>query len=154
MGIAGNHDSFGTEEEFNDFVKGQGINYLNENIINLEQHKWSGINGIIGRPDKANRINENDYYRYLKKNLNKQPDVILLHQVPSFPEFYLKGNDIIRGIINNSFPAIYICGHVEWKDKFFIEMSNGSQVLNVDNRVIILVNSKFDVNFHNLWLIP
>ena len=78
----------------------------------------------------------------LKKLLLKQPDIVLLHQSPDFPPKSFEGEAKIREVIEKSPPNLIFCGHSHWSEAL-VELKNGSQVMNVDNRVVILINSRF-----------
>lgn len=143
VGVAGNHDDFGTYEEFERFKREEGINFIQKEIKKMQHIEVGGISGIIGQIDKPNRIEESVYLATLKKLLLKQPNVILLHQSPNFPDKSFAGDAKIRELIENSPKNLIFCGHCHWREPL-IELKNGSQVMNVDNRVVILINSKFE----------
>ena len=107
-----------------------------------ENIEISGISGIIGRADKLNRVEKSNYLAILKKILLKQTDVVLLHQSPDYPNKSLDGESEIRTVIENSPKNLIFCGHRNWNIPL-VEFKNGSQVMNVDKRVVILLNSKF-----------
>lgn len=142
IGVAGNHDDFGTYEEFECFKREEGINFIQKEIKKIQHIEVGGISGIIGQINKPNRIEESVYLATLKKLLLKQPNVILLHESPDFPDKSFAGNTKIRELIENSPNNMIFCGHCHWNEPL-IELKNGSQVMNVDNRVVILINSKF-----------
>lgn len=143
VGVAGNHDSFGTAEEFGKFKREQGINFIEKEIKKIESIEVGGISGIIGQIDKPNRVEEGEYLTILKKLLLKQPNIILLHQSPDFPPKSFEGEPKIREVIENSPPNLIFCGHSHWSEAL-VELKNGSQVMNVDNRVVILINSRLE----------
>ncbi|MCX7746920.1 MAG: metallophosphatase family protein [Clostridia bacterium] len=138
-GVAGNHDSFGSEIEFDEFKKREGIFYFDREIQVIENMKTAGISGIIGKQDRVNRIREEDYLKILEKLLMKRPDILLLHQTPNSPIDNLKGEEKIRSIVEKYTPTLAFCGHYHWK-KALTELCNGTQVLNVDSRAAILIN--------------
>lgn len=143
VGVAGNHDYFGTNEEFERFKREEGINFIQKEIKKMQHIEVGGISGIIGQIDKPNRIEESVYLAVLKKLLLKQPSVILLHESPDFPDKSFEGDAKIRELIENSPKNLIFCGHCHWSEPL-IELKNGSQVMNVDNRVVVLINSKFE----------
>lgn len=137
VGVAGNHDDFGRPEEFKSFLQEGGIHYLHNQIRKIRKLKIGGIGGIIGRPDKPFRNDESEYLKELKKLLLAQPDFILLHEGPNNVNPELRGNDKIREVIERSKKNIIFCGHNHW-DCSLIEKENGTQILNVDSKCIIL----------------
>jgi len=137
IGVAGNHDRFGTEEEENDFKNQEHIYLLHKNIQEIDGLKIGGISGIIGRGDKTNRVDENEYLDTLKKLLKKDLDFILLHETPDFPKLNFIGNSKIREVIENGSESKIICGHCYW-EKTIVKFENQSTILNVDSKVVIL----------------
>jgi 3',5'-cyclic-AMP phosphodiesterase len=140
VGVAGNHDDFGNSKEFEQFKLEKGIHYLHEQIKEVDKMKFGGISGIIGRTDKPQRVEEKEYLASLKKLLLKQPSLILLHQAPSAPLENCQGSDEIRQIVEQSPPNLIFCGHCHW-EKPLVTLENEAQVLNLDARVVILMNS-------------
>ncbi|KIV49923.1 hypothetical protein AM501_30990 [Aneurinibacillus migulanus] len=137
-GVAGNHD----------LLDSVGLCFLQETeriqfierpaIVNMESFTIAGLGGIIGRPDKPNRIAEAEYLRALRKLLTKQPHCMLLHQSPGFPERFLEGNEQIRKTIEASPGTVVFCGHSHW-DTSLVHLTNGTQVLNADGKIFILL---------------
>lgn len=141
VGVAGNHDDFGEAKEFEQFKQEKNIHYLHGQIKEIDKIKFGGISGIIGRTDKPQRVEEADYLATLKKLLLKQPSMILLHQGPSAIEENGQGSNEIRGIIEQSPPNLVFCGHCHW-EKPMVTFGNEAQIVNLDARVVILVNNK------------
>ncbi len=142
VGVAGNHDDFGEQQQFESFKREKGIVFLQKETKKVENIEISGISGIIGQSDKPNRVEKSNYLAILKKILLKQTDVVLLHQSPDYPNKSLDGEPEIRKVIENSPKNLIFCGHRNWNIPL-VEFQNGSQVMNVDKRVVILLNSKF-----------
>lgn len=140
IGVAGNHDRFGNEEEEREFKAVEGIHLLHENIVIKDELKIGGISGIIGRNDKVNRVEEKEYLRELRKLLKKDIDLLLLHETPDFPEFNLQGNPKLREVIENiklkDMRNIF-CGHCHW-DKTLIMLQENVKVMNTDAKVVLL----------------
>jgi Icc-related predicted phosphoesterase len=136
-GVAGNHDDFGQFKDFEAFKNEKGIHYLHNQIVKIENFKVGGIGGIIGRPDKPFRNEEEKHLNELKKLLAKQPHFILLHEGPSNKDPELPGNDKIRMLIERAQKNTVFCGHNYW-DRSVVNKENGTQVINVDAKCIIL----------------
>lgn len=137
VGVAGNHDDFGQLEEFEKFKHEKGIYYLHNQIVKIENFKVGGISGIIGRPDKPFRNEEEKHLKELKKLLLKQPHFILLHEGPNNKNPELHGNDNIRILIEKSQKNTIFCGHNHWNHSI-VSKENGTQIINVDSKCIIL----------------
>ncbi|NLL05379.1 MAG: hypothetical protein GX270_06230 [Clostridiaceae bacterium] len=140
IGISGNHDAFGDEKCFQEFKNTEGIYYFDKKVARIDGLKIAGISGIIGKPDRTNRISKEDYLLCLKNLLLKKPDTLMIHQPPQNLMESCNDDEGISEIIEASNPTLVFCGHFHWKNPL-IELSNRSQVLNVDSRVVILLNS-------------
>ena len=141
VGVAGNHDDFGDKRTLESFTREPGIHYLHGHIKELDQIKVGGISGIIGRADKPQRVEETEYLSTLKKLLLQQPSMILLHQSPGVPQNNLQGSAEIMNILEKSPPNLVFSGHSHW-DTPLATLHNGTQVVNLDGRVLILVNDQ------------
>ncbi len=141
VGVNGNHDRIG-ENKVDEirFKKEQNIYVLHKQIIDLDNFKIGGIGGIIGNNLKPNRVEEGEYLSALKSILLDKPDAIILHESPDFVEDDFDGNANIRKAIENSPPNVIICGHRFWREPLRI-YKNGSQILNVNERVVIATRS-------------
>lgn len=137
IGVAGNHDRFGNDEELEEFKSIENIFLLHKEIIEKQNLQIGGISGIIGRSNKVNRVEERDYLVTLKKLLNKELDIILLHETLDFPELQLIGNPKIRELIETGEKSNICCGHCHW-EKTIVEFENSSHVINADSKVVIL----------------
>jgi Icc-related predicted phosphoesterase len=136
-GVAGNHDYFGTAKEMESFVREEHICFLHRQIKEIDGLQLGGIGGIIGRTDKLNRMEESDYVQALQKLLRQQPHAVLLHQSPDYPEKGYLGEKSIRQVLENASPNLIMCGHCHWETPL-VELSNRTQILNADSRVVIL----------------
>lgn len=139
IGVAGNHDRFGTAEEKEIFKSKDNISLLHLETKTIDSLKIGGISGIIGRADKINRVEESQYLLQLKKLLKQNLDFILLHETPDYPPFGFIGNEKIRQTIEAGEPATICCGHCYW-EKTQVKFENNSQIINVDSKVVILKN--------------
>jgi len=141
IGVAGNHDRFGTEQEKEEFKSTENIYLLHKEIKEIDNLRIGGISGIIGREDKINRVDEKEYLDQLKKMMKKELDFVLLHETPDFPDLKFIGNPKIREVIEKEGKSNICCGHCHW-EKSLIEFQNKSLVMNVDSKVVILKNKK------------
>ena len=140
VGIAGNHDLFSKAPsipEFEAFLREDGVNFLDGNLIRLDSLRIAGISGIIGNPSKPFRREQTDYVNAIRKLLNESPDILILHDGPDIPETNLMGNQIIREALHATRPPLIVRGHKYWSVPL-AELPNGIQVLNVDSRVVLL----------------
>ncbi|MGE7944315.1 metallophosphoesterase family protein [Lysinibacillus xylanilyticus] len=135
-GVAGNHDLL-TNEEQAELGSTTGIHYFSDGgkmmYANLAV---AGLGGIIGRVDKPNRMEEDDYLARLRHILRRVPDILLLHESPKISSQGLPGNPHIWKELQNSAELLVCCGHVHW-DTPLVETNNGLQILNADGRAFI-----------------
>ena len=137
VGVAGNHDAFGSKEDFETFQREEGIYFLNKKIIKVEGLTIGGVSGIIGNPAKPQRVEKEDYLKALKKILTKRPDFTLLHESPNNKNPKLEGNKKIRDLIDCSHGNTICSGHCYWKENI-IKAENNNQMINVDAKCMIL----------------
>lgn len=138
-GVAGNHDDFGTFHEKLAFkLQEEDIYFLEKENVDVDELKIAGVSGIIGTKKRTNRVPENEFLDYIFDQLVKKPDVLLLHQGPSYEEEDLRGSPEIREILEMANQPTLVCsGHCHWR-KHLVELSNQTQVLNADGKVFIL----------------
>ena len=138
-GVAGNHDDFGMFHDRLEFkLKEADIYFLEKESVEIDELKIGGVSGIIGTKKRTNRVPESDFLDYILDRLVKKPDVLLLHQGPSFGEESLNGSPEVREILEMSKRPTLVCsGHCHWS-KHLVELTNKTQVLNADGKVFIL----------------
>jgi hypothetical protein len=61
-----------------------------------------------------------------------------LHEGPDFPPQCLRGSPAIREAMEKARPTLVIRGHAYWELPL-VALANGTQVLNVDARVVLIV---------------
>lgn len=135
LGVAGNHDLFGdtaTRPRFTD-----PIYFLDNDTVILEDLTIAGLSGIPGNPRRPWRRTEQDFMETLELLLCQLPAIIVMHDGPDVPNAGHRGSPRIREALENYDPTLVIRGHAYWKEPL-AELSNGTQVLNVDARVVIL----------------
>jgi Icc protein len=134
-GVAGNHDRFEKEPG-----QDSGMYYLDGTTCSVDSLRIAGIGGIIGNPTKRLRRTEVDYTATIRKLAQSRPDILVVHESPAIVENGFLGSTAIRTALERlSFPLI-ICGHTRWSHPL-VELLNGSQILNVDSRVIVLTRA-------------
>lgn len=65
--------------------------------------------------------------------------MVVMHDGPDAPVARHRGSPIIRQALEKSEPTFVVRGHAHWNEPF-AQLSNGTQVLNVDARVVILTS--------------
>lgn len=139
-GVAGNHDMFGNRPDSAPKFP-HGMWYLDGETVTLNSVVVSGVGGVIGSPDRNQRRTEADYCTLLELILaHTACDVLLLHDGPDGPEAGQKGSSAIRSVVETYNPPLVIRGHAHWRQPL-VELEGGSQVLNVDSRIVILTHA-------------
>ncbi len=71
-----------------------------------------------------------------------EPEVLVLHEVPFGGKGH-RGSEAIRRVLNDCRQTVVVCGHSHWDSIQPLELDNGTQVLNVDAKV--MVNSRLNM---------
>lgn len=130
VGVHGNHDLVDDQ-----LLSSKAI-VLDGTCVEINRLKIGGVSGIIGRSDRNQRKNQQDFEQALKRVLKSKTDLILLHQGPKDRVNNQFGEGFITDMLEKSGHSILAFGHCHW-DKPFIEIGN-NQVLNVDNRLYVI----------------
>jgi hypothetical protein len=133
-GVLGNHDRLDAEEEW-----GLDVCVLDGDVVELDGLRIGGVGGIIGHPDKWQRKSETEFRAVLADVLAEAPDLVVLHGGPDVPEFGCLGHPAIREVLLDHPPTLVVCGHCYWPEPLRA-LPNGTQVANVDSRLIVLCN--------------
>lgn len=137
VGVAGNHDSFGNDP-FRVPSFQAPVHFLDGDTRDIGRLTIAGISGIFGNPKRPWRKDPESFVCFLESLHGRQPDILLMHDGPDVPERNLRGTSLIRETLEKFDRPLVIRGHKHW-DMPVAELSGGLQVLNVDARVVILV---------------
>jgi len=137
VGVAGNHDTFGSAREQERFRRQPGIHLLDGDTVELDGLRVGGVGGIIGRPDKLGRREEGEFLELLGGVLHQEPELLVLHQGPDVPGTRVKGSAPIREALEGREAPLVVCGHAHWEAPL-ATLRGGTQVLNVDSRAVLL----------------
>ncbi|MFC2131594.1 metallophosphoesterase [Bacteroidota bacterium] len=134
-GVAGNHDNF--RQSFYSNPK-PNIFYLNNNFQDVDNIKIGGLSGIIGDSKKRpNRYSEEDYIMQLRNLTNNSLDILILHQHLDMIDF----NKVVISQRYETSPKLIIHGHKPTTQNFY-ELPNGTQIVNVHEKVMIIKKAK------------
>ncbi len=137
VGVAGNHDHFGTEREARQLTERENVHLLDGRTVMLGGRRFGGVGGIIGHKSaKGGRRSSDAFLALLDRVVDEQPDVLLLHEGPNGDDRELRGNTMVRSRVEGAVPWV-VCGHVHWP-RPVAELA-GTRVLNVDARALLLV---------------
>ncbi|MFP2931663.1 metallophosphoesterase [Pyxidicoccus sp. 3LG] len=137
VGVAGNHDTFGSAREQARFMREPGIHLLDGEAVELEGLRVAGVGGIIGRPDKLGRREEEEHLGLMRTVLREEPGLLVLHAGPDVPGARVRGSAPIREVLEGREGLLVVCGHAHW-DEPLATLRGGTQVLNVDSRAVLL----------------
>ncbi len=136
VGVAGNHDSFGTDHDSVPRFSSH-LHYLDGDSVEVAGISIAGLGGIIGNPQRFRRRSEGDYLGTLELLLEPKPDILLLHDGPDASDGSYAGSSRIREVIEQHAPVFVVRGHTSWS-KPLVGLANRSQVLNAHAAVILL----------------
>ncbi len=136
VGVAGNHDTFGSEDQRLKLFDDPRLNLLDGDLINRGGVKIGGVSYISAtrRLHKGGRRSLEEQLELISAVVAEAPDVLLLHEGP-------KGEGSHRVVSSeiSTFTAevpLVICGHSPANQALWL---NGlGQVLNVHERAILL----------------
>lgn len=138
-GVAGNHDRFGTDrEDLDEFAACDGICYLDGTVKTVRSMRIGGVGGIIGNPRKPFRREESEYLERVRSVVSAQPDMMILHESPVVSEASYKGTPGLRAFLEKLPPVFVLCGHRHWAYPGIWTLSNGTQILNLEGRAILI----------------
>jgi 3',5'-cyclic-AMP phosphodiesterase len=136
VGVAGNHDRFGTATEQQELESLPSVHLLDYGLTEVDSLRIGGISNIIGDPAKPGRRDEQEFLTGLQLVLEAQPTMVVLHQGPQAGEGF-PGCELVEYYISKAAPPLTICGHVHWSKPLF-QGDRSTQILNVDSRAIVL----------------
>lgn len=136
VGVAGNHDMF--EHPSGEPRVSSRAHYLDDATTSQDGIRFAGLGGIIGNPKRLMRRSEDAYCRAVENLVATSPDILLTHDGPDDPVHRQRGSSRVRGILERSGPQLVVRGHAHWETPL-ITLPGGTQVLNVDCRVAVLV---------------
>ena len=137
-GVPGNHDTFGDPPQRRPRFPSR-VRFLDGDVTDISGLRVAGLGGIVGKATRPNHRSEEDYLAALRRLLDPLPDLVLLHDGPSGLEPGQRGLSCVRELLVDAGARLIIRGHAHW-DQPFVELPDGMQILNVDARVVVLMN--------------
>jgi DNA repair exonuclease SbcCD nuclease subunit len=136
-GVAGNHDRFGTAREEARLRSHENLDLLLYGEVAYRDGLLiGGVSHIIGNPQKPGRRDQDSFLAALELALEASPNIVVLHEGPSGSTKKQRGNELLHNQFKEESVPLVVCGHVHWNDP--LADLNGTQVINVDSRVVIL----------------
>lgn len=136
-GVAGNHDLFGSQAEPpRGWMHHPRLHVLDGAVRQIGGVSFGGVPGSIGNSRRPNRFEEDDYVDRVRGVLDRSPDVLVLHDGPDAGPA-APGSAAVRSALERGAPRLVVRGHCHWESPL-ATLANGTQVLNVDGRVVVL----------------
>ena len=134
IGVAGNHDTFGDRKSYS----ASNAYFLDGHRKLLDDIPFAGISGIVGNPKRNFRKTHEEYVEMIETCIVSDPQILVTHDGPSFREKGGLGIDEVRFLLESHPIDLVIRGHAHWSTPF-VELETGTQILNVDQRIVVLV---------------
>jgi Icc-related predicted phosphoesterase len=139
-GVAGNHDFFGKSPsvpDFKAFLRQPKTHFLDGHVVELDGLKIGGLSGVVGDSTrKLFRREENAFASEIKRLVGAPLDLLVMHDGPDAGDTK-RGWPSMREALERSRPILVIRGHAHWESPL-ATLQNGTQVLNVDSRVVVI----------------
>ncbi len=138
-GVLGNHDQYEHQRRSSDEAQepsADRVALLDGDIVAMDGLRLGGVGGIIGDPFKPCRKSEKRFVELLEGVLGHQPDMVILHEPPEVPEGGCRGKSVVRDCLLRNQRTLLVCGHCHWPTPLQT-LPNGTQVCNVDSRLIV-----------------
>lgn len=136
VGVAGNHDQFGTVREEARLQAEENITVLDGTLVDRDGLSFGGVGYIIGNPEKTGRREEGEFLAALDLVLEQSPKILVLHEGPSGAREQRGNSQVRERIAEGAATTLVVCGHVHWDEP--LANLGGQQAINVDSRVVIL----------------
>ena len=135
-GVAGNHDRFGNGVSPAASALRDGMHFIDAGQVELDGLKVAGVGGIVGKEARPQRHSEDTQRERVRRALTPMPQLLVMHEGPEVPESGLLGRAVVRELVDGA-GAVVVSGHCHWPVSL-VELASGTQLLNVDARVIVL----------------
>jgi 3',5'-cyclic-AMP phosphodiesterase len=139
-GVAGNHDRLGSIASLDaagDALCGTHAHLLDGSTAALDGIRVGGLCGIVGSVHGPWVRREDEYNAALGWLMREGCDLLVLHDGPNVAGTDLPGWPSVRRVLEAAPPVLVIRGHDHWPS-WVQELGNGTQVLNVEGRVVVL----------------
>lgn len=139
-GVAGNHDRFGppgSEAVAVGMLSRTNAFVLDGSTVTLDGLRVGGLSGIVNPASGARLRREEAFVAALSAVVQRDCDVLVLHDGPNVGGTRLPGWPSLRRVLEAAPPMLVIRGHDHWEEPV-AELRNGTQVLNVEGRVVVL----------------
>lgn len=140
VGVAGNHDTYGNVTGRRALQADPKVHIFDGDSRTLDGLHIGGVGGIIGHSKKNERKSEDRFLSMLLDVLEKQPELVVLHEGPPGHLSSQRGHQEVERFLNEGRPCLTICGHSHWSEPL-ADRGPAGQVLNVDARAVLLIRA-------------
>ena len=148
VGVAGNHDHLGESGDFASdycqFASEEAGSLLHGDVVEHGGLRIGGVSGVVGQEGRYARSSEEEFARVLRRALREKPDLLVMHEGPDDPDRGQLGNPEVRRVVAEARVPLVVCGHRHW-DTPVAALTDHTHVINVDNRVVVLVAEHAEV---------
>lgn len=140
VGVAGNHDLFGTVAEQAAFAREENIYLLDGDFVELDGMRFAGLSGVVGKQGRRWRRSPEVYLQEVRILLAQKPDILILHESPAGLDPDQRGHaELAACLAQVSKELVVLCGHCHWP-RPLSRAGETVQILNVDSRALLLQN--------------
>ena len=136
VGVAGNHDKY-EDETMPSQQPSSNSRVLDKQSADFDGIRFAGVSGTIGNPKRHWRRTLESYCDAIEESVTRSTDMLILHDGPDSPCGGGKGSSDVRELLELLPRTLVVRGHAHWKTPL-VQLANGTQVLNVDSRCVIL----------------
>lgn len=139
-GVAGNHDAFGPDMQDahgQSFPDLPNLHLFDERLDQIDGLLIGGLSGIVGSSAAPGVRLEPDFAAAMARLAALRPAVLLSHDGPTVAGTQLSGWPGVRRALEDAPATLLFRGHDPWPISL-ATLSNGTQVVNVEGRVMIL----------------
>jgi hypothetical protein len=117
---------------------------LDASVVTLDGLRVGGVSGAVGRSREPWQRGETDFAAAVESVCGSRCDVLVLHDGPNVAGTQLPGWPCVRHVIERGPRMLVVRGHDHWPQPL-ARLSNGTEVVNTEGRVIIVRRLKAGV---------
>ena len=136
VGVAGNHDDFGSDRQRRKLTQVDGVVILDGEVRELDGVTFGGVGYVVGNPRKAGKRRAETQLELLEDVVGASPDVLIVHEGPHVGRRQSGSADLADALDGGGGPPLLVCGHNPWTP--FVASVGDTEVLNVHERVVVL----------------
>jgi hypothetical protein len=136
VGVAGNHDDFGTERQRRRLAAIDNVVILDGDVRELGGVSFGGVGYVVGNPNKPGKRQHETQSDLLEDVLAAGPEILIVHEGPEIGRRQAGSPHLTSLLDNGPGPRLVICGHHAWSPAR--GAVGESAVLNVHERVVVL----------------